>query len=315
MNAIDIRTSWIFFVVLFLLVGCSGSSEEEMPVRPPTVESGLLTARCWSYTYKLERQEFGTSFEVICNGSGTVYSTSADHGIGLIVPGNSYDSHFSDDVKPIASDIDGDRVPDLIVQRSFRRTTEYTILSFGETLQVRDLKPIDGELELKDLDNDGKYEILASDTSLLNREWGILTSTPKVILEAINGRYVFSARFMKTLPVERDDSVAIENDEDNTDRSSNADVDYAVDLIYRGRGDEAFALLGAPIGETTGEVEENMLADELLMALVGGPHWDVISQMNHWVYTQPMDGEAACPESAGRVWLKKSNKAIVTVSR
>lgn len=300
-----------FLMAFFALVGitsCSFKGDDDLP---RTFRSdGVLTAKCLNYGYHFTKAEDrgGESFEILCNGTETVYSTSADY-LSFISATQNDDGDNNDEIKP--RDIDGDMIPDLIIQETNGNCClDYTVISLGDNLRKYELQEVGAEFELVDLNDDGKFEIKTTDTTFFTHTTGSKFDepVPEVILESKNGRYVFSQKFMKDIsPV---------NIFEQTNRAKKKfaatgeipplDKKLIIELIYHGQGSNALKYLDAVYDKTSYEAAKNEMADDIVLSLLRSPHWEEISAMNKWKYTQPDDGELACPEFAGRGWLERT---------
>lgn len=290
---------------LLAISGCSiGSNNEPMVGTPGSPQS----VRCdhYSFHFTTEPEGDGETLEIRCDSSEVVYSASADH-LGIISSAN-IDSE-EDRISP--GDIDGDGVPDFIIQEtSGNCCVDYTFISLGNEVRSVPIERIGGDVELVDLDKDGKFEIKALETTFIDRLWGnrFDEPAPNIILEAKKDRFELGTRFMK--------SRSMDPTEDFTKARRGlrllqslpfSEKVSLVEKVYRGQGEECLAYLDAVYNGTRFQGEKDEMVNETISALLSSPYWEQIAAMNRWQYEQP-DGELACPEFAGRRWLMPPTK-------
>ena len=291
---------------LVLIVG-SFAACDSAPAKGtgPDVSEGNLSVKCQSYSFTFVQDEGGESFDVLCNGTDIVYTVSADYLHFISEPADIEDTSEG---TISAHDIDGNGTPDLIVeQENGNCCVDYTFISLGEILSQYDIEHVGGDFELIDLDHDGKFEIKALDTSIYDSVEGVGKfdePTPQIILEIVDGKYQLSERFLKeTSPL----NLPREIKRFRATYAESGDIpppDKKIlgEWIYHGHGKQALQYFDAVYDHTRYETAKNNMIDDVIAALMNGPHWEQLSAMNKWMYVQP-DGELACPEFVGRARL------------
>lgn len=289
---------------LLMLLGCQKQSES--PAIKQT-EGFLHMTKCFSYSYKFIEGEGSQEFSVLCDGN-VVYSVSAT-AISFIYP-PSVGEDFDDRIKPY--DINGDGVPDLIIEQTNGNCcVDFSMISLGEKFVENKFPSSTGaQFELVDLDGDQKYEISTTDTTFHRHleEGGLVRDVvTEVVLETKDGKYAYSKRFMKKDKFD-DYSIQIEKAKQEVAETGKIPLfvkEYVIKLIFAGQGDAALQYLDTVFKSTSLKEEKDEIADEIIATLTfHNPYWEEISQINGWQYLQPKDGELACGELAGRSWLK-----------
>lgn len=300
------------FVVICLLscglitLGC------KQQLKSPTVkqiEGFLHETRCFSYSYRFTEEEGNQEFSVLCNGN-VIYSVSAT-AINFIYPA-SVSKISNGQIKP--HDINGDGIPDLVIEETNGTCCiDFSMISLGETFVENKFPSTTGaQFEIVDLDGDRKYEIRTTDTTFYRQpeeDGWVRNVVANIILEAIDGKYVYSKRFMTKNTID-DLPAQIEKARQEVTKNGNIPhfvEEYTIKLIFQGQGDAALQYMDTIFDDTTLKAEKNEIINEIISTLAfHSPYWEEISQINRWQYSQPEDGELACGELSGRLWLKKT---------
>lgn len=209
------------------------------------------------------------------------------------------------------ADCTGNRVTTLILSEFSGGTAGYYtahVISLGSSCaEIAKIENSYNEISFEDLDHDGSWEAIVQDYSMARDEGG-WTGWPAmdVILKYQNGQYQFAPELMKQpLPQDFMEQVgkarsAVKEKKEIIDSAR----DYMLELIYHGKGDQAWEFLDMICPTEMAEAKAEF-ADQLVIQLINSPYWAGVSKMNHWEYAQP-DGELGCPEFAGRQWLVKT---------
>jgi hypothetical protein len=172
---------------------------------------------------------------------------------------------------PLGCDITGDGTQDIVIGQwdgSARGAMTYTILGLGETVSIiAVLNAPDAGGQFVDFDGDGIWELETEDDTF--EFWEGLSRRslppPKVVLRFQNGRYTLST----------DDMARLVTEEDNTRIWITARL---VELIYRGRMEDAWALLDGS-REMVGGDSEN-IRSAILSCLARSPYGSEILNWN-----------------------------------
>jgi hypothetical protein len=158
------------------------------------------------------------------------------------------------------TDLNGDGVPDLVVTGFCNGGDNYKIYSLGKTARLlATLHTVRSSAAFKDVDNDGKYEVLACDPTFFG--WQVCNAEspmPLVILKLSGKKLKLATLLMRTQPPtkERSDKLLAEWHRACRDRAgTEADEDKTrfwlaplvwgnmLELIYSGNSKVAFSLL------------------------------------------------------------------------
>lgn len=201
-------------------------------------------------------------------------------------PANSEGDGARSKGKPLrAADITGDGVPDLIVHQptgGMHICCDAYVLSLrGGVKEVARFESLFEPVEFKDVDGDGKYEVVTKDWSLARDEGG-WTGYPAatVVLEFDGKGYKFSARLMrKPAPKDFEGRLArFEKEVRQTGRPSDKMLDMAVRLIYSGQGDLALSMFDRAFPDGAG-IDDT---DYILNGLAQSEYWEDVKKLNGW---------------------------------
>ena len=162
-------------------------------------------------------------------------------------------------LKPL-TDLNGDGVPDLIVTGFDNGGDDYKIYSLGRTARLlATLHTVRSSADFKDVDNDGKYEVLACDPTFFG--WQVCNAespTPLVILKLTGKKLKLATSLMRAQPPTKELSNKLLadwhqacNDRAWTETYDNKTIfclaplvwGNMLELIYSGNSKVAFTLL------------------------------------------------------------------------
>ena len=205
---------------------------------------------------------------------------------------------------PAGTDINGDGIHNIIVEYysgGAHCCLQYVVVSLGKRLKLAAI--LNGEhsdLEFKDLDGDGKYEVIGRDWTFAHWHSSFSSSpAPEIILRWEDGRYRLAERLMKK---EYDRNLFLSTVEYFKDNAAVPEHEHSqslywqpewwaamLELIYTGNGDLAWKLcdLFWPVSEDP-SIKKNWLADkkkflaEFKKQLKMSPYWIDLKKLNGW---------------------------------
>ena len=232
-------------------------------------------------TYKGKKGENGV--ELVVGG----VELPLEQGEGKMLVNVNTDGKLSS--LPLAGkDITGMGLPNIVIEKKMEGEKccyEYYIYEVGKELKkIGEFTGLYDALKFKDLDGDGKDEVLGRDW-MFKRWWASIDKdiAPDVIWRYKNGEYQLASALMKKNPPmqeEMDDALSRMN---NSDTYMSDVWKYMLDLIYTGNGDLAWKFFDKI--EWRGEQKIGS-KEEFLEAfkeqLTTSPFWEGLRELNDW---------------------------------
>lgn len=204
---------------------------------------------------------------------------------------------------PGGKDINGDGVPDLIVEHysgGAHCCYEYAIFSLGNTLELTSvLEGKHSPLEFKDLDGDGKYEVIGRDWTFAYWNTSFAESpAPQIILRWNDGRYRLTGDLMKK-PANQNELLQLAEEfrrdalfVDESMKSLHWEPKWwavMLELIYTGNGNLAWKFCDWfwPVSDQQSiskkyMAEKKKFLSEFKKQLKTSPYWLDLKKLNGW---------------------------------
>ena len=295
---------------LFLIAGCQHGL---LSSRPPTTGDNAIQSEQTAtpgkqtrtlaehikinnhYSFRTYKADYCVSYEILHDGK-VAYASSDCEGIQCSLSDEEMEG--STIFPPAGKNITGDGIPNLIVgciSGGSHCCSRITIFSLGDSAKV--LKEFDCPyctFELTDLDGDGIYEIIMSDSTF--QTWASRHGADEgytnqnVILRYKNRDYRIAPDLMKKFPNkidspsqgkivrQFDDADAV--DPSNPERGLLELSRYMTALIYVGRGGEAFDFCHR-VWPKNREGKKEFIAS-FKTNLAKSPYWQEIKALNGW---------------------------------
>ena len=209
------------------------------------------------------------------------------------------DGEFGNDLnRLILKDINKDGLQDLIVS-SFSGGAHccYELYIFGLGAEFKNLFKLDGGssgFQIKDINNDGIYEIITKDWNFAYWEAPYaLSPATEIIFTYNNGKYILAIDLMRNRISDSNYILQlgrqIKSKFDKEDTSDGKLIQQGIpvdlwkgmlDLIYTGNGDKAFNLVDIAWPET--KEGKNQFIHEFKVQLAKSKYWLEIKKMNNW---------------------------------
>jgi hypothetical protein len=217
---------------------------------------------------------------------------------------SSYADIFIATSPPPGTDINGDGIPDLIVEYytgGMHCCYGYGIFSLGNTLKLTDvLKGEHSPFEFKDLDGDRKYEAIGRDWTFAYWNASMAGSpAPEIILQLKDGRYRLAENMMKKPPPDHNELLELAAEfkgnalfYDESMQSLHWEAEWwavMLELIYTGNGDLAWKFCDWfwPVSDQQSISKKYMAEKKKFLAefkkqLKTSPFWPDLKKLNGW---------------------------------
>jgi hypothetical protein len=182
----------------------------------------------------------------------------------------------------VGQDINNDGIPEFVLGEwtgGAHCCYTYKIFSLGnEFKKIAELDSGDEVFIFQDIDNDGSLEIIGRDWEIA--DFNPCGPSPKIILKYIKGNYVLAMDLMKS-HISDYDKWLKENGKKGCNELSEYynKPSYAVDLIYTGNADKAWAFL---FGNLPGKEKADAVGNFKKGTLSVSPYWNYVKEYYKW---------------------------------